>query len=331
MALSKLKEEKNCKEINLPMKDRGDYATCPICKTLVRFPTRMSRIIGFQEEIDKKITRNNTTTHNHDGDPKNKKKKIVYASRKYLDQLLTHSEGRAYKKLCNIEYHGVENMKIRKEISESFAILHAVQECCTKFAGGAVSNSRNENIHLENTFLIDLCSGKGITTALCGALFPQDNDSDGSNNSFLAVDRLLPEQVPHFLNDNHISYLSRDILKEEMLVELTEMVHHQVHVKGRTAILVGMHLCGMLSEKAIEFFERIPEIKGVVLSPCCLPSKFDLFHSTSFQKDKERDSYHGWCDHLEGKLRRGDVGHLRQYVDQDMHTTKNRIIVGVRF
>lgn len=221
-------------------------------------------------------------------------------------------------------------MKIRKEISESFAILHAVQECCTKFTGGVVSNLRNETICLENTFLIDLCSGKGITTALCGALFPQDNDSDGGNNCFLAVDRLLPEQVPHFLNDKHINYLSRDIMKQEMLVELAEIIYHQVHVKGRTAILVGMHLCGMLSEKAIEFFERIPEIKGVVLSPCCLPSKFDLFHSTNFQKDKENDSYKGWCDHLEGMLAKCDVNYLRQYVDEDMHTMKNRIIVCVR-
>lgn len=49
-------------------------------------------------------------------------------------------------------------MRLRKEISESYAILHAVQECCVKLgvdlakAGG----EKKDNVHLENTFLIDL-------------------------------------------------------------------------------------------------------------------------------------------------------------------------------
>ena len=85
-----------------------------------------------------------------------------------------------YKKLCGIEYHGVENMRLRKEISESFGVLHAVQSCCKSLGinNSSTSIDNNDNINFENICLIDLCSGKGITTALCGVM----DRGEGSNN-----------------------------------------------------------------------------------------------------------------------------------------------------
>lgn len=64
-----------------------------------------------------------------------------------------------YRKLCGIEYHSVENMRLRKEISETYGILHAVQKCCVtlgirqKASDSAVKNGE-DNIHLENVCLI---------------------------------------------------------------------------------------------------------------------------------------------------------------------------------
>ena len=46
-------------------------------------------------------------------------------------------------------------MRLRKEISESYAILHAVQDCCVNL-GAASSEASKENVDLENVFLIDL-------------------------------------------------------------------------------------------------------------------------------------------------------------------------------
>lgn len=34
-------------------------------------------------------------------------------------------------------------------------------------------------------------------------------------------------------------------------------------------LLIGSHLCGRLSSQAIELFQGIPHVAGVVLSPCC--------------------------------------------------------------
>ena len=35
----------------------------------------------------------------------------------------------------------------------------------------------------------------------------------------------------------------------------------------------GMHLCGPLSPRAVEIFAALPAAVGIILSPCCLPSK----------------------------------------------------------
>mmetsp|Transcript_14796 Transcript_14796/g.32239 ORF Transcript_14796/g.32239 Transcript_14796/m.32239 type:complete len:250 (+) Transcript_14796:465-1214(+) len=238
-----------------------------------------------------------------------------------------------YKKLCGIEYHEVENMRLRKEISESYGVLHAVQDCCARL--GVSRKPTTNNINLENIFLIDLCSGKGITTALCGAF-----DVKGSNNSFLAVDKMLSHTIPHFLNEGRIQYLSRDIMAEGIFPELTEIAQRQAQ-EGRTCILVGMHLCGMLSERAVEFFDRIPEIRGLVLSPCCLPTKNEQ-REIGFVKGRPKDgeespelfNYFKWSHHLkervEGCYSSGDVSGVRIYTDDEMHTEKNAIIVGLR-
>jgi len=177
----------------------------------------------------------------------------------------------------------------------------------------------------------------GITMALCGAL-----DGDGSNNYFLAIDRLLSHQIPHFLNSDKVKYLCRDIMSREIQAELAEMVRYHSSEHGRTCILVGMHLCGLLSEKAIEFFARMPEVRGLVLSPCCLPRRHEQGAATRFVKAQRGDGdptpadlhhYLRWVEHLRGRV--GQVAgvedaDVRLYRDDEMHSEKNAIILGLR-
>jgi hypothetical protein len=260
--------------------------------------------------------------------------KELYTSRKYLDQFLSHAGGSAFEKLCKIEYHGIGNKnKLRKEISESYSILHAVQQCCLDL--GISDRIENNPIdHLEHVFLIDLCSGKSLTTALCGALFPSEPSAPGyGNNHFLAVDQLPVHLIPHFLQDANSTYLSRDIMIPEFLVALEQEVYRQT-AGGRTAILVGMHLCGNLSERAIELFQRIPLIKALILSPCCLPKlRSGITDFDSFQKHEEEDMYIAWSRYLEEKMdENSQKGNLtvERYFDKEMHSIKNAIITGVK-
>jgi hypothetical protein len=196
--------------------------------------------------------------------------------------------------------------------------------------GGCTVLNR-ESLTLRNIFLIDLCSGKGITSALAAALFPS------GNNFFLSIDKMPAHTVPHYFfnNEQHIAYMSRDILSEKIFSEMEELVHKQT-MEGRTAILVGMHCCGILSERVVDLFERIPDIKGIVLSPCCLPKKHEVktIHFMPVSVAKGGNPYPEWCNYLkervEGYYSAGAVEDVRIYQDTEMHTEKNYIVVGAR-
>ena len=301
-------------------------AVCPLCNTLVRYPTQMSRLLNNQVQVE-----HNYKMYGEYG--KKKKRSKVYITRKYLDQFLNHANGETWKRLCGIEFHSMENMALRKEISESYAVLHAVQECCNRLSGncGAGTLPGDSALELKNLFMIDLCSGKGITSALGASLFP-------TNNHFLSIDKMLAHTVPHyFFNDEeHISYMSRDIFSEELLNDLKTLVQKHV-LEGRTAILVGMHCCGILSERTIEIFESIPDIKAVVLSPCCLPKKHELRkRQLQFKPpDKKGENpYPSWCTYLKERVERVDTFGCEKdvwmYDDLEIHSEKNGMVVGIR-
>lgn len=317
-----LTNKETCKETLLEKEIPKNKRLCPICKTLVRYPTQMSRLKDNQAQIEE-----NYRLYGEYG--KKKKKSKVYTSRKYLDQFLTHKNGGTWERLSGIEFHAMENMALRKEISESYAVLHAVQECCDRLSG--ICPATDRTLELKNLFVIDLCSGKGITSALGAALFQ-------SNNHFLSIDKMLAHTVPHyFFNDEeHISYLSRDIFSNELLGELKALTRQQ-SLLGRTTILVGMHCCGILSERAVELFDQIPEIKGIVLSPCCLPKKHEL-KKRQLQYNpptvKGEDPYPTWCHYLKERVERYNsndgTDNVWIYNDLEMHTQKNYMIAGVR-
>lgn len=250
----------------------------------------------------------------------------------------------------------MENTRLRKEISELFAVLHAVRECCEGLglddndnANDGVPRIANDVVAFENIFLIDLCCGKGITTMLCGAMDAANEIVRGggsSNNHFLAIDKLMPHAMPHFANDGRTQYLRRDIMSDGMFDEISDIVRGQTITHGRSCILVGMHLCGTLSERAIDIFHRTPEVRGIVLSPCCLPKRHEL-SMMSFEKSRpggeassanpESHNYLRWANYLVERIAgRYSVGggegvaDVRLYTDEEMHTEKNAIVVGLR-
>ena len=95
--LQRLEGEKNkptllCQEVSTATKDVNKYrAVCPICNLLVTYPTKMSRIETDQFMIEERIKHNGDRDKNGSGKTKRKK----YITRKYMDQLLAHSNGEA--------------------------------------------------------------------------------------------------------------------------------------------------------------------------------------------------------------------------------------------
>mmetsp|Transcript_29136 Transcript_29136/g.33851 ORF Transcript_29136/g.33851 Transcript_29136/m.33851 type:complete len:500 (+) Transcript_29136:39-1538(+) len=310
-----------CQEVGISDKGKG---VCPICNFKVKYPVKMSFIEFNQKQAEKEYYNRNKESSTKD----------IYIQRKYMDQFMTQNNGEAYKKLCQIEFHGVANMqKLRKEISESYSILHAVQDSVDTLRGTHRPTSSDDMkgiLTIDNVFLIDLCSGKSLTAAIFGALFTKEN-----NNHVLAVDRLRPHMVPHFLSYESSQYLSRDIFDDIFFKELEQEVYRQTVNEGRTAVLVGCHLCGILSERAIEFFDKIPFIEILILSPCCLPKLSKGNHNFLNKKIQcAEESYIAWSEYLKKMVASScasdDTAALRSYRDEEMHSPKNSIITAVR-
>lgn len=71
------------------------------------------------------------------------------------------------------------------------------------------------------------------------------------------------------------SHYFQPISVMEMLDYLTEVVHIQpglLEPAPGPVIILGIHLCGLLSIRAIETFNRGPKCVAFALKPCCLPS-----------------------------------------------------------
>lgn len=330
------------KKVNIVVgcKEKGK-GICPLCNCRVKFPTNMSFLKFNQERAEKGYNDNLLKTRQFDktnpcsvstSAEHANEINTVYISHKYLDEFMSHAKGESYRKLCGIEYHGVSNMhKLRKELSESYSILHAVQECWLK------SKERNQvkvtlddkdPVSFEDIYLIDLCSGKSLTAALCAVLFPAHSNNH-NNNHVLAVDKLPSQKVPHFMQDANINYLTRDIMSPEFLKELEEEVHHQSQVEGRTVILVGMHLCGNLSERAIEFFHKISLIEAIIISPCCLPRLNGRKDPSGNNSLENVETYMDWSHHLKYSIYDAK-NEVNLYTDHEMHSTKNSIITATR-
>ena len=145
------------------------------------------------------------------------------------------------------------------------------------------------------------------------------------------MDKLPTHLVPHFLQNENVSYLSRNIMSEDTLLELEREVYRQTKEAGRTAILVGMHLCGHLSERAIDMFKRIPLIQAIILSPCCLPKvRSDAFE---VRLTEHEDSYVAWSHYLKEAVQKSVVDkgqNIRLYHDSEVHSIKNAVIIGRR-
>lgn len=93
--LQRLANEKEptllCQEVGSENKMNKYRAVCPICNLLVTYPTKMSRIETDQLMIEERIKHNGDRDVNGSGKTKRKK----YIVRKYMDQLLAHSNGEA--------------------------------------------------------------------------------------------------------------------------------------------------------------------------------------------------------------------------------------------
>lgn len=226
--------------------------------------------------------------------------------------------GDCYRELLKPRYHQINGLRqIRKELSESCALLEVLEHRLAVFG--------------DEWHVVDLCCGKSITAALVSLRYPQAVVS--------AIDKLPPRFLPHLnapSDNDGVHYMQLDVLDPLFLDELERVVRSV----ARPTVLLGMHLCGNLSIRAIDAFKRIQPIRAILLSPCCLPSKNDKQSPPHlFDTKDSAEQYQRWANHLERLLQEvllegGGVDALADaVVSQSMHeilSPKNAVISALR-
>jgi len=184
-----------------------------------------------------------------------------------------------------------------------------------------------ENIELppgEKVTIVDLCSGFGYLSMFLSEMLPADKIA-----RCVLVDNSWPERgaqefKPHHINPRHLTQAAGkwkiplhvkkvDLKKGRSL----ENMHEQVFAKAPGPVLMlAVHLCGTLSLRAIEMFNRDPHIAMLVLKPCCLPGLMhlrreceyhvgehiftaaDIYIGKNADKHVGKHRFNAWCDNL---------------------------------
>eukprot|EP00929_Paragymnodinium_shiwhaense_P122504 TRINITY_DN9530_c0_g1_i3.p1 TRINITY_DN9530_c0_g1~~TRINITY_DN9530_c0_g1_i3.p1 ORF type:complete len:453 (+),score=95.98 TRINITY_DN9530_c0_g1_i3:56-1414(+) len=130
--------------------------------------------------------------------------------------------------------------------------------------------------------VVDLCSGVGYLSALLAELLAARGLADRVAR-FVLVDKAWPlmnaETKSHHINPAHV----RDVTWP------TELTYRRYDLKGsaghrqmaqfifQTApgpiVLLGIHLCSVLSLHAVQLFNDHPRCTFLALKPCCLPNR----------------------------------------------------------
>ena len=90
-----------------------------------------------------------------------------------------------------------------------------------------------------------------------------------------------------------------------------------------------MHLCGVLSPRAVDMVVGQPAVVGIVLSPCCFPSKKLLDIRVEAGSNDTVKQYGHWCKILAGYIAPQMSG-VENNVDPGIKSDRNGVILGWR-
>lgn len=189
-------------------------------------------------------------------------------------------------------------LSFRKELTESLALVSEIKKLRRQAEDSscedASSSSSSSSYSWKGWHLVDLCSGaQCMTAALCLSILP--------GVSFTALDIVPSKELPHFEdvewttmsdiggkvpmsttkcnadsnNDmtSSFSYLQRDVHDKDLAVQLRSHISNgNATYTGEKVIVLAMHCCGALSQRAVKLFEEL-DAASVLIMPCCLPPK----------------------------------------------------------
>lgn len=163
----------------------------------------------------------------------------------------------------------------------------------------------------EGLSFVDLCSGKGFLSTMLAWEFPK------AAIHMCDFDTRL--ELSHLWNLPNVQFHLQDLYSKEAEDTVAAAVSASRRTRGGACIIVGVHLCGELSRRAIQLW-RDAGAAALVMSPCCLPRRrrHDVFgyHVKDQAKKMKVPSYQLWCTMLYGLLPLGEA-HCNMCVDDE--------------
>ena len=154
--------------------------------------------------------------------------------------------------------------------------------------------------------VVDLCCGKSFVSAVVSRLFPRCHVT--------AIDRVPPRFVPHYAEAGitNVAYVQRDILAADFGAFVGDLARAHRR-EGRRTIVLGMHLCGELSTRAVDVFLQTSALSALVLAPCCLPAAraaaaISPTLADVYATKRAEEQYSRWCTFLQERLRPAGAG-----------------------
>jgi hypothetical protein len=214
--------------------------------------------------------------------------------------------------------------KVKKEITEAHGALVQVRRALRARGDGADDGGDGDG---DGLVLVELCSGRGFVSLVLADAFPKAR--------IYMIDRDTTMDVSHVetYGGARMSFHALD-LHSTACEEFVRGVADDAETRGQTVVLVGVHLCGTLSHRAIELYERIERAVAIVVAPCCLPQRrrHDVFGFHC--KDIARSIGNGvtpfqcWCTQLYFRLPLTSKRNMT--IDHDVLSTQNTFLVARR-
>lgn len=169
-------------------------------------------------------------------------------------------------------YSFLNHKTLPKEFAESYEAYKQVKECFKKSAEAQAAVKTREPTDTASTpttetksannglLFVDMCCGKGFLSVLLNYKFPEAQ--------ILMVDNMGKINLDHLTNLPRIDFWMTDITTSKFIKDLSLRCSDY-----KAVVLIGIHLCGDLSEHFVNAFHDIPNAVSMVLCPCCISKK----------------------------------------------------------
>ena len=164
-----------------------------------------------------------------------------------------------------------------KEVSEAYGaaaqVVTVLRALGRPVGGGSGSARSGVSADGDGVAILDVCSGKGLTSVVLSYLLPKARITLFDANPDMGLAHVAARPQLRFVECDLFARHARAQLEEAALAAGGEGGGEGGGGGGGgggVCVAIGTHLCGSLSPRLLDLALQTPAIRGLVLSPCCL-------------------------------------------------------------